>query len=69
MPIDRRLATSLYVRFVSVVLETPGLDRYRRQITGSCCKPPSDVQLVRGINAFLVKCPQFSDALLPLVKL
>lgn len=66
MPTDR-ISTSLYCRFVAVVNATPGLDRYRRQIVGSCCKPPTDPRLKAGIKAFLVRAPQFTNALEPLI--
>lgn len=58
----------MYCRFVAVVNKTPGLDRYRRQITGSCCKPPSDPRLKAGIKAFLTRAPQFREALESLIE-
>lgn len=66
MPVDR-ISTSLYCRFVAVVNATPGLSRYRRQIIGSCCKPPTDPRLKANIKAFIIRAPQFREALEPLI--
>ena len=57
------VVTPKYVAFLQVLRDTQGLSRYERQITGSCCRPPTDENLVRGIRAFLLRCPEYKDAL------
>ena len=58
--------TLLYSQFVTVIRANPELGRYRKQITGTCCRPPDDGVLRRRIAAFLVHAPQFSSVLEPL---
>lgn len=39
----------------------PELDRYRKQLTGSCCRIPEDAVLKKRISAFLTYHPGYAE--------
>ena len=63
-----RMYTSLYIAFAAKVAATPTLARFKRQLTGSCCRPPLDVTLIANIRNFIAMNPQFAKDLGPLVE-
>jgi len=45
----------------------PGLRRYKRFFTGSCCRAQSDEKIRPRLRGFILKNPEWEEVLRPLV--
>ena len=59
--------TLYYSQFLAVLRRHPELVRYKRYLTGSCCRIPEDEMLKRKIAGFVVEHPVYRDALADLL--
>lgn len=58
---------TLYPQLKILVCQHPDLERYRRQLFGSCCRSLTDQQVQERVSRFLMTFPRFKDILDPLV--